>query len=83
VYEFLDSQSGAILIAEPPPGVRLESLLAQAVSKALRSPVVLPLEPLLSCTEAALPAVQQALLPGAASTLGKPLLYSFSACCLK
>lgn len=73
VYEFTDAQSGAIFIAEPPPGVRLESLLAEAVSKALHSPVSLPLEPLLSCTEATLPTVRGALLPCSASVQGMRL----------
>jgi hypothetical protein len=41
-YEFI-SGGGATLLAPPPAGVRVSSLLAAAVSRALASPMLLPL----------------------------------------
>jgi hypothetical protein len=64
VYEFTDA-SGAMYVAEPPAGVQLAALLAQALGRALRSPLPLPLEPLLACPAGQLPALRAALLPAA------------------
>ena len=71
MYEFTSTASGAVFIADPPPGIQLATLLSRALSRALRSPLALPLEPLLSCAAADLPAVREALLPAAATTSGE------------
>ena len=64
VYEFTGA-SGGIYIAEPPPGVPLSSLLAQALSHALGSPLPLPLDALLACPVGQLPGLRAALVPQA------------------
>ncbi len=71
MYEFTSTASGALFIADPPPGIQLATLLSRALSRALRSPLALPLEPLLSCAAADLPALREALLPAAATTSGE------------
>lgn len=48
MYDFFDSDSGHIFIADPPSGVPLEAPLARMLSWRLRSPVPLPLESVLA-----------------------------------
>ena len=79
VYEFTDA-SGSIYIADPPPGVPLTALLAQALSRALGSPVPLPLAVLLACPAGQLPGLRAALVPQvpagtSASCPSGPLLF--------
>ena len=50
-----------LCVAQPPAGVSAASLVASALSRALGSPLRLPLEPLLTCSPEALPRLQQAL----------------------
>jgi len=50
-------------VATPPAGVPVAALVAAAVSRALGSPLPLPLAPLFDCGEAALASVQDVLLP--------------------
>ncbi len=50
-------------MATPPAGVPVAALVAAAVSRALGSPLPLPLAPLFDCGEAALASVQDVLLP--------------------
>ena len=64
VYEFHDTHSGMLCIAQPPSGVPVASLLASALSWALGSPIRLPLEPLLTCGSESLPKLQRALYGG-------------------
>lgn len=65
-------------IAEPPPGVQLSALLAQALSRALKSPLPLPLEPLLACPAGQLDTLRAALLPAAPEAAGvAPVWASF------
>ena len=72
VYEFHDTHSGMLCIAQPPSGVPAASLLASALSWALGSPVRLPLEPLLTCSLESLPKPQRALYGnGTGSVPGK------------
>ena len=54
---FSCSRTGVLYIAEPPQGVPLGSLLAQAASQALDSPLPLALDPLFSAEAAQLAAV--------------------------
>ena len=61
VYEFHDTHSGMLCIAQPPSGVPAASMLASALSWALGSPIRLPLEPLLTCSPESLPKLQRAL----------------------
>lgn len=70
VYEFTAPQSGAIFVAEPLGGMQLATLLSRVLSRALHSPLALPLEPLLASPAADLPSLRQALLPGSATTSG-------------
>ena len=70
VYEFTSPQGDALFIADPPAGIQLPTLLSWALSRALHSPLALPLEPLLSCTAADLSVVRQALLPASPTTCG-------------
>ena len=65
VYLFPCPRTGLLYVADPPPGVPLGSMLAQAASQALDSPVPLPLDPLFCSAAAQLAAV---LFPSA----GKP-----------
>lgn len=76
----MSAQSGAVFIADPPAGVRLATLLSRALSRALHSPLALPLEPLLSCAAADLQSVHQALLPASATTSGGCPAFIFCAC---
>jgi sacsin len=63
VYEYAEARSGVQYVAEPPEGLPLEALLAQGISRALGSPVTLPLHPLLAAAaSASLPALQPLLL---------------------
>lgn len=65
VYEFHDAQSGMLAVAQPPKGVSAASLVVSALSRALGSPLRLPLEPLLACSPEALPTLQHTLFgPG-------------------
>lgn len=67
VYEYFDSSSGIMYVAVPPPGLPLSSLLAQVLSRALGSPLTLPLHPLLEVSNAEqLKSLQPVLLPGMA-----------------
>ena len=50
-------RTGLLYVADPPRGVPLGSLLAQAASQALRSPLPLPLDPLFAPGGAQLAAV--------------------------
>lgn len=70
VYDFTSSQGDLILIADPLAGIQLSTLLSRALSRALHSPLVLPMEPLLSCAAADLSVVRQALLPPSPTTGG-------------
>jgi sacsin len=54
VFEFDDAPNGRWYVAAPPPGLPLSALLAAVLSRALDSPVVLPLAPLLEAGVAAL-----------------------------
>ncbi|KIY97788.1 hypothetical protein MNEG_10174, partial [Monoraphidium neglectum] len=71
VYEFAQhGPGGALLVAQPPPGLPLSQLLAGALSRELGSPVALPLAPLIEAGAgpggggpAALPALVPLLLP--------------------
>ena len=67
VYEFQDAGSGMLCIAQPPKGVPVASLVASCLSRALGSPLRLPLEPLLTCSPEALPRAQQVLFGSGAS----------------
>ena len=61
VYEFQDASSGMLCIGKPPTGVSAASLLASALSRALGSPMRLPLEPLLGCSPENLLTLQRTL----------------------
>ena len=50
-----------LCVAQPPTGVSTASLVASALSRALGSPLRLPLEPLLACSPDSLPRLQQTL----------------------
>lgn len=67
VYEFQDASSGMLCIAQPPKGIPVASLVASCLSRALGSPLRLPLEPLLTCSPKALPRAQQVLFGSGAS----------------
>ena len=56
-----------LCIAQPPEGVPVASLVASCLSRALGSPLGLPLEPLLTCSPEALPRAQQVLFGSGAS----------------
>jgi len=63
LYELGCGQTGLHYVATPPAGVPVAALVAAAVSRALGSPLPLPLAPLFDCGEAALASVQDVLLP--------------------
>ena len=50
-----------LCVAQPPQGVSAASLVASALSRALGSPLRLPLEPLLTCNPDSLPRLQHTL----------------------
>jgi hypothetical protein len=66
VYEFVCARSGALYVAEPPVGVPLSALLSAAFSRALGSPVPLPLDALFGCKPEALARMAAALAPESA-----------------
>ncbi|BDA44284.1 probable Sacsin [Coccomyxa sp. Obi] len=70
VYDFTSAQGDAILVADPPAGIQLPTLLSRALSRTLHSPLALPVEPLLSCAAADLSVVRRALLPATPTTGG-------------
>ena len=68
-------------MAIPPPHVHVTWLLASTLSRALGSPVTLPLQPCLSCGPEHMEELQPLLLPGgydpvieAAAQVGSPTL---------
>ena len=62
MYELSCGRSGAVYIAEPPAGVPVAALLSAAASRALGSPVALPLDALFGCAPASIRAVHDALM---------------------
>lgn len=70
VYELTCGRSGAVYIAEPPAGAPVAALLSAAASRALGSPVVLPLDSIFGRAPASLAAVHAALLLSSGEAYG-------------
>lgn len=62
VFELTCGHSGAVYIGDPPAGAPVAALLSSAASRALGSPVVLPLDALFGRAPGSLTAVRDALL---------------------
>ena len=64
----MDKVSGAVVVAEPPPGIPPATAISAAVSAAIGSPLPLPLAALLTAPAEQLPMIAAAIAPGGRPT---------------